>query len=475
MFLVLDDFERCYRKENRRGLISNLAAVGGDSRQRPLVIVLLGSSSRLRNLCFSKGDPEEMAKAGFVGYAGAPNLNSTKFIPLTFSPITTVESTKQVLSSLGLNSSVGFDFAGLCKATRGEVRAFEKEFGRMTSSAQVVSTVHRNHSWDDPINKRILSILWQGVQRSIQDGTLHLFELSEVMNLAVEFTPQVQQKLSFSKEIFIEAGIATGQLYQCADESVIAFGGGNVFLLHPADVECCISLFGKESRTDGRLTLAEEISLLNASNASTDEVNERLVCESLCDRGIVVEGLGRLAFASDSPTALECCHGVVRRGATRSMVAHDRNELLNPSFVGLHTLGADECSNAAHLRKECPDAIGGDLIAVFRAVQGAERVRFIVVRVQMKLGTSGTTNADDGERTPITKMMENERFIVQALDVTAEQVDFVRVLWSSQRTRATTDFTQRIIVIKSNDMMDYWIEPVKSFVQERRLAAYGFQ
>ena len=181
----------------------------------------------------------------------AVNLNSTKFLPMVFSPITTVELTKHVLSSLGIKSSEGFDFAGLCKATRGEVRAFKRIFERMTTSTQDVSQVQRNDAWDDRSNQYILRILWQGVQRLIQDRSLHLDQLSDVMNLAIEFKPRVQQQLSLSKENFIAFGITTGQLYQCADESVIAFNGSNVCLLHPADIEFCISLFGKESRTDG--------------------------------------------------------------------------------------------------------------------------------------------------------------------------------------------------------------------------------
>eukprot|EP01039_Chlorochromonas_danica_P011964 gene11964-13555_t len=477
VFLVLDEFDQCYREENRTGLISDLAKVGGDARKRPLVIVLLGSSSRLRNLCFTKGSLEEMLSAGFAGYTRAVSLNSTKFIPLIFSPINSVDSTKHVLSSLGLKPSDTFDFAGLCKASRGEVRAFKTIFKKMMASAAQdhVSKVQRNGAWDHPSNKKILSILWQRVQRLVQDGTLFLQQLSDVMDIAVEFTPEVQILLSCSKERFIEAGIDIGQLYQCADESVISFDGDIVCFLHPADVECCISLFGNESRTDGRLTLAEEISLLNANNASTDEVNERLVCESLCEHGIVVKDLGHLKFARGSPTAPACCHGLVREKATLSIVAGDsKYDLLNQSFVGLHTLGGGQSTNAAHLRKEFPDEIGGDLIAVFR-VQGAESARFIVVRVQIKLGASGTTYADDGAGTPITKMMKNEHFLVQALGVKAEQIDFVRVLWSSQRTKTTTDVAQRIIVINSVDMMNYWIEPVKIFVRERKLTAYGYQ
>ena len=71
VFLVLDEFEQCYCEKNTAGFFADLAGVAGDARQRPLVIVLLGASSRLRNLCFRKGDPEEMLKAGFAGYASA--------------------------------------------------------------------------------------------------------------------------------------------------------------------------------------------------------------------------------------------------------------------------------------------------------------------------------------------------------------------------------------------------------------------
>eukprot|EP01033_Poteriospumella_lacustris_P008426 gene8426-6086_t len=297
------------------------------------------------------------------------------------------------------------------------------------------------------------------------------------MHIDVEFTPQLQQQLCCPNEAVLAAGVTAGQLFQCADESVIAFDGGDVSFLHPADIECCVSMFGNEPRTEGRLTLAEEISLLNPNNASADEVNERLVCESLCENGIIVEGLGRLTFASGSPSAPVFCHGVVRRGGTKLSVdamdeERSRREMLNDAVVGQHVLGAGESHTAAHLCKEYPDELGGDLIAVFR-VQGVESLRYIVVRVQIKLGVSGTTNADRDERTPICKMIENEHFFVQALGVEQDQVDFVRVLWSSQRTPTTTDGAQHIIWINSADMMNYWIDPVKAFVRERRLTAYG--
>lgn len=475
VFLVLDEFDQFYRVQNEGGLIGELSEIGGISRKRPLMVVLLGSSSHLRNLCFLKGDIVEMRNAEYPGVANAVTLNITKFLPLSFRPITTVAVAKHVLHCLGITASEDFDFALLCKTTRGEVRSFEETYRNMidsTSPVVVRGVPQRPVAFDDPTNKKILSVLWHSVQHAIQSGFVSFKDLLTVMNLESEFTVDLQQRLSCPKDDFLKAGVNLGRLFQCADESVIAFDGDHsVSFLHPTDIEHCISLFGNEPRTTGTLTLAEEISLLNPNNAGTDEVNERLVCESLCERGILVEGLGCLMFASDSPSAPMACHGVVRRKDGLSMVSscigHD---LLNEAYVGQFVVGTRESRIAAHLRKEYPDELDGDLIAIFR-VDDDERLRYIIVRVQTKLGV---TVADRGDQTPISKMMDNERFLLEALQVAKEEVAFVRVLWSSQRTKATTNVAQRIIVINSADMINYWIDPVKAFVQKQRLTSYGY-
>jgi hypothetical protein len=96
VLLVLDEFEKTYRVENTGGLIADLSAIGGRSGPRPIVIILLGSSSVLRSLCFCTGNRTELADKGFLGYSAASmNLNSTKYIPLLFGPITSIAVTDE--------------------------------------------------------------------------------------------------------------------------------------------------------------------------------------------------------------------------------------------------------------------------------------------------------------------------------------------------------------------------------------------
>ena len=86
IFIVLDEFESVY--------VEDMSSVGSMSGKRPLVIVALGSSSDLRSLCFCKGNLDNMMSRGYLGYKYRTNLNSTKFVPVLFGPITTINMTK---------------------------------------------------------------------------------------------------------------------------------------------------------------------------------------------------------------------------------------------------------------------------------------------------------------------------------------------------------------------------------------------
>lgn len=107
------------------------------------------------------------------------------------------------------------------------------------------------------------------MQRVIQSGFVSFKDLLAVMNFETEFAVDLQQNVSCPEDHFLKAGVNLGRMFQCADESVIAFAGDHgASILHPTDIEHCISLFGNEPRTTGNLTIAEEISLLNPSNVT---------------------------------------------------------------------------------------------------------------------------------------------------------------------------------------------------------------
>lgn len=470
VFLVLDEFEKCFAQENTAGLLSDLSGVGGWSGERPIVIVLLGSSSYLRNLCFCKGEEEVMLKAGYKGYSRAWNLNSTKYMPLVFEPITTVDETIDAMRSLGLGGPhEGFDIQLFCKATRGQLRSFVSIYEQLKEGNGIANGLVARREATMDAQENILKILWGNVQQ------VHTEDVVSVMNFSSVFTEDIQRKLSCPRQKFIDVGLTLSDLYNCADNSLIRFEGDDVSFLHPTDLELCLNLFGKEVRADGLLTMAERVSLLHADNARTDEINKKLVCESLCERGIVVEGIGKLTFERNSPNYNECCTGVVRQGTILTQMGGDNLRILEERYLGNCKKGVIYGSTVtpAVLCKENPDELGSDLIAIYKA-ESFPNVKFVIVRVQVKLGRS-KGSVDSGGTTPIQRMIRHEPRIAAALNVAADQIIFIRVLWTSQPTHDTSSRKDHIIVIKSEDMLNYWIDPVKKFIVQKRITAYGFK
>jgi hypothetical protein len=478
LLIILDGFEKCYRQENNAGLLRDLAAVGGSGGPRNIVVVLLGTSAHLRNLCFCKGDREEMISQGFLGYDGAVSLNSTKFVPKVFEPITTVDTTKEALRCVGLGYGKYFDIRDFCKASRGQVRGFRRlhqEYG-----LGIVCVRHTfKAEYNNDVFSRILRILWRNIREKFVENPR---ELANYIEYKAPFSRAVQEQLGSPLRDMIDGGITVADIYNCADSSLIWFQDGIVSLLHPTDLECCVQIFGRSERLEGELNIAQKISLLYSDNASADEINEMIVCDSLCVTGVKVAGIGHLRFCGDSLHARVCSTGVVRRQSDL-FFQEEPSDILDGAFVGMIKQKTfRKAISPATLRKEYPDELGADLIAVFRADSLTGKyasIRFVVVRVQVKLGTSSSSVDKDG-LTPISKMRAREAWLVKAIEkespgTSADNILFVRVLWTSRPTADISAPEDHEMVISSADMFDHWCEPAKRFVKSNKIAYYGFK
>jgi hypothetical protein len=467
-FLVLDEFHKLYVEENSAGIFFELYTIGNNSGKRPIMVVLNGSSPWMRPLAFRLLGNEADISMMYPGYAKSESLNSTKFIPATLLPICSTSDMRIALSTIH-NSAISDDenseayLQALCANTRGTIRHFKE--------ISVYKDIHISFktSCFAPDLSTLYKILWENV----------------VQNVSSTFVAQcLSGKTPFSNipEVplrrFLDRGLGLRDLYNWADQGVIRFSGGDsVGFVHPADVLNCVVYFGRDAIGEhpSKLSAAEEVALLFPHASATCEVNENLVCESLCEKGLLVAPYGRLLF---TPSKSHCFTGVVRT------TAHDITPYRSEQSDLASSYGRGQVKkrllltthNPAQLMKEWPNETGGDLIAVF-TTKGFSRARagvqYLVVRVQVKLGFSNTGIGD-----PTLKLKENEQIIAEALGVECTAVDFIRVVWSSRKVTTVEHGLTREgqnIVINSQNMLSYWSARCALFVNEKRLANYGYK
>ena len=470
IFVVLDEFEKTYSRVNTCGLLDDLCNIGNRSGPRPIVVVLLGSSSYLRSLCFCIGDGH-ILQSRFEGYNAGFSLNNTKFLPIQFGPILTVATTQEALRSLGKCEFPNFDVRKFCKVTRGEIRNFANIYEEMKENTFVDDDLDAQLQkvTDNSTYTNTLKHLWTHVDASVDPQVI-----AKVISFEIDYEASLDL-FSCPQQDLVKSGISIVELHSCSDNSVIRFdGSGKVKFLHPTDIEICLTLFHTISSVRTKLSTAEQVSLQYAYNCSAEELNEMLVAESLCVSGLEIPVLGKLTFTLNDKYP-RCFMGCVRLPGTPPIIEVAKNkksELFQPSGRGEFRKGIFRNSvKPAIWRKEWPDELGGSLIASFK-VTNWDPIKFIVVRAQVKLGLS-TSSVDKNGKTPFDRMTANEDIILAAAGYKKNQVIFVNVLWTSRPTNDETDSSRYRFVIDSNKMMQYWSDRVKKFVNENGYKQYG--
>lgn len=127
----------------------------------------------------------------------------------------------------------------------------------------------------------------------------------------------------------------------------------------------------------------------------------------------------------------------------------------------------------ALLFKEFPDEFGSDFISIFEVRNRSYRtinIKWIVVRIQVKLGIS-TTSVDKDGKSPIDWMKQHEDIILKSLKEEKRNVLFIRVLWTSRPTKEVSKDND--VVLRGPDMP--WLPKVKAFVNEHKIRPYGYK
>eukprot|EP01031_Cornospumella_fuschlensis_P025872 gene25872-31246_t len=484
VFLVLDEFENFYKsgeepapspdQSNVGSLLSELHYIGDQSTKRPIIVVLTGSSSCLQSLVFCKGSQDVLHEKGFYGcQTKSMSLNKTKFLPITLDPLQTVEDVEEAMNKLRLDRVHDWccsqTDAGVAYCqSKGRARLLI-EYMKGSVADFRVSADHDNSEFTP-----VLRILWFDLK-----SKLSVRDLSYLCaHKADEALRNHYYQLTIALSSFQSAGITVSLLFDAAEAGIIKFNDGVVQLMHVSHLLSCM-LFFEECGVHDSLSIAEQVSLLHPHYASMDEVNEVLVMDSLVANGLNVGKLGKMTFRKASTAREDCYHGIVgntSHGLQQRKVVNNTT-MIELSETGNIHLGVMSVfrNKAASLRKEFSDELGAHLVAVFTLSNAKEPLsgkKFIVVRIQVKLGLSKSSVGD-----PIVKMRDSEELLAKSMGCCVDEIVFVRVLWTSHPTTSRENSEDFCVVINSDRMLNYWSErksPVGSFVFLRMITWADF-
>jgi hypothetical protein len=246
-----------------------------------------------------------------------------------------------------------------------------------------------------------MRVFWGEIKEAVTPS-----EIADIVEFVGSFQ-DFRNKTRCPVHTFMEASLSISDLYNCADNSLIRYDGtGYVYILHPMDLEACVVIFGvDDARVPKKMTYSEEVSLFFSYNSSTADVNERLVAQSLCEKGIFLQKFNA-TFRFSIGEELEACYmGYVRKiiGTNSAILPHGKSDLNKILHRGLFRKGVFKNKVLpAAIRKEYPDEFGSDLVAIFKT-ENLKNLKYIVFRVQVKLGLSQNP-VDKKGATSIEKM-----------------------------------------------------------------------
>jgi hypothetical protein len=109
--------------------------------------------------------------------------------------------------------------------------------------------------------------------------------------------------------------------------------------------------------------------------------------------------------------------------------------------------------------KELPDEGGSDLVSIFAIDKdlGLGQLEWLVFRVQVKMGTSGSSYTKQKNGQNVIEMMKShEQGFANRLGVSMDRIKFVRVLWTAQKTTVQDSPSEDVHVIDSAKMLKWW-------------------
>ena len=474
--IVLDEYQNVYEESAQSyagSLISELYGIGSRSQCRYIMVFLCGSRAHLRPLAFKRIDLKDVQDCLSHQYKGYPvvakNLNSTKFVPVEFGPIASLADMKRVWTAICCSEPPDDEhLANICFQTGGLIRSItsKKDDGFIGAPSSTKTSLFKSVAKQ----RELMEFLYHNYVTKTSFS-----QISQLLDLMAEDDLSWSEVATVAQCMEHVADLKIQQLYQLADDGSLYFTGGNhVGFAHPSDILAVMRLLGRDIRPR-KLSPLEQLSLLFSYNSGLCDINETLVAESLTENGWKYSQLGaRLRFKNcyNTPYATGLCRTQGKNVVFDGKCVNDEDKnhfgVIKRGRI-LHQIRI----HPAGLRKELPDESGGDLIAIFAVedqVLGA--VKYLVFRVQVKLGCSVQSRVPADV---FTKMIEHEKWFVARLSVRADEVCFVRLLWTAQSTTLSTIPEQNLFVIESKDMLPHWSQRIRSFVVAKRLATYGYR
>jgi len=389
-----------------------LHVIGEITGQRTIMAVITGSAAVLRALVFAQPGNATAAR-DYPQYMRLSSLNDRKFLPLMLKPLTAASDVRRAMVCVA--SGVPWQHAameaGMLRAPDGynvddpPAEALSAGFGAGDDAvARVQAHARGLVGW--------MPDVMTGVDMRVRPFFAYLRDAEQHRMLLRLYTAWEESVGGTVSAVDEAAGMSptlcdfkmplradddASEWYQLMDKGVVYFDDellrGSVAFMHPSDAGSCILAF-RDEHAEGVLSAAEQVSLLYPGLSSADEINERLVMESL-------------AWRSREPGGLALVDG---RSITGLSARQDH--LLVAGADG-HTIGSPEhLLRAARntLHKEYPDMFGGDGIALVApdhcgdaeaAAPPPDPSEHVLLRAQVKQSAEDATtkiNAPDARR-----------------------------------------------------------------------------
>ena len=508
--LVIDEVEMLYKREREdatfvRAVHAQLHTLGELSGARPVLAVGTGNVAVLRSLLFALPDDDGAIRADFPFHRVLGSLNDRKYAALELSPIvargalqtavlcltsgsplqSAVRQGRLVpagrLEGVGVGAGSGTDGgAGLdSDAVSGGYTVADSWLDWVAGHCRGLSSWIGDAVDGDLTTASYWIQMFGGDRR--RNGLRILFTAWEkTVGANVVDAAVAAQSGSSSFSMPIRDQDFTSWL-RLMDAGVVTVEDASVRFMHPTDIAACVMHFRDnyegatgpaQPRDPMAMTAAEMLSLVWPSAASADELNERLVIESL-------------AWKSEQDCGLQLHDRTLRNLCI--MADHipvcDDDRRHTAKFLPLHTV--------SFLGKEFPDMGGADIIGwVNRAVDGSvgANSRATLLRCQVKMSEAAgattvsgpTVNAwlDTMQRASV-ELVESIPSIRPDLGGSGDAgVDARHVFWIAQSltgpARLTLQDRARVsLLVDSHNMLDFWCPRVRKFVIERGMTQYG--
>jgi hypothetical protein len=434
----LDEFHRVYRDVDIKGLISELYCVVNYNGKRHLMFFLSGSRALIRSLVFLKIEnvPQFVSEL-YKGFPGsALDLNKHKFVPVDFGPLATLTDMRSAWKCVSKTDADDEELIKLCYQSRGRIRLI------VDNSCDEV----KSSFFSDTIRRSVLEVIFRSYLK-----THSVVDIGHVVSL-------ISDDFNWTRVCSYETlqmELTASLLYQMADEGIIHFTGGHeIGFSHRGDILTVAKLFA-QNHPSGILSDLEKLSMLAPNQSGVADINKGLVAESLAHSGFYADGFGNLKFKNVYTRPMNS--GIERQAdGTRR---YSEQAFTNDEAKCFGRLSRWRLKQrAAQLRKEVPDEGGSDLVSVFEVDKDLRKdpVKWLVFRVQVEMGTSRDTYTKPS-------VVDFIRFGARVDE------DFVRVLWTAQKTSIKHQPEQNVYVLDSSRMMKFWSPSIQKFVIEQKL------